>query len=191
MNWANRLTVARFFLTIAFVAAMTSGWPYTHTIALVLFVIASITDYLDGWIARKYSMQTPFGALMDPLVDKIMTAAAFICLIPLGAVPAWVAVVIISREFVITGLRLLASSQGRVLAAESIGKHKTGWQIATIIFFLLEYSVAELFPQLMQMGNIRHYAEIGENICLIAAVGLTIYSGISYLWRHRAIIQVE
>lgn len=191
MNWANRLTIARFFLTIAFVMAMTSGWPYTHTLALVLFIIASITDYLDGWIARKYSMQTPFGALMDPLVDKIMTAAAFICLIPLGAIPAWVAVVIISREFVITGLRLLASSQGRVLAAESIGKHKTGWQIATIIFFLLEYSVAELFPQLAHVEKIRWLAEMGESICLMAAVGLTVYSGMSYLWRHRVIIQVE
>ena len=191
MNWANRLTVARFFLTIAFVTAMTSGWHYTHTLALVIFIVASITDYLDGWIARKYSMQTPFGALMDPLVDKIMTAAAFICLIPLNAIPAWVAVVIISREFVITGLRLLASSQGRVLAAESIGKHKTGWQIATIIFFLLEFSFAELFPQMLGMPNMRHLAEVGETIFLAAAVGLTIYSGMSYLWRHRAIIQVE
>lgn len=191
MNWANRLTVARFFLTIAFVAAMTSSWLYAHTLALVIFIVASITDYLDGWIARKYSMQTPFGALMDPLVDKIMTAAAFICLIPLGAIPAWVAVVIISREFVITGLRLLASSQGRVLAAESIGKHKTGWQIATIIFFLLQFSFAELFPQLLEIPNLRQLAGIGETICLVAAVGLTIYSGISYLWRHRAIIQVE
>ena len=191
MNWANRLTVARFFLTIAFVAAMTSSWLYAHTLALVIFIVASITDYLDGWIARKYSMQTPFGALMDPLVDKIMTAAAFICLIPLGAIPAWVAVVIISREFVITGLRLLASSQGRVLAAESIGKHKKGWQIATIIFFLLQFSFAELFPQLLEIPNLRQLAGIGETICLVAAVGLTIYSGISYLWRHRAIIQVE
>ena len=191
MNWANRLTVARFFLTIAFVAAMTSSWLYAHTLALVIFIVASITDYLDGWIARKYSMQTPFGALMDPLVDKIMTAAAFICLIPLGAIPAWVAVVIISREFVITGLRLLAGSQGRVLAAESIGKHKTGWQIATIIFFLLQFSFAELFPQLLEIPNLRQLAGIGETICLVAAVGLTIYSGISYLWRHRAIIQVE
>ncbi len=191
MNWANRLTVARFFLTIAFVAAMTSAWSYMHTLALTIFVVASVTDYLDGWIARKYSMQTPFGALMDPLVDKIMTAAAFICLIPLGAIPAWVAVVIISREFVITGLRLLASSQGRVLAAESIGKHKTGWQIATIIFFLLEYAVAELFPKLMADAVMHHLAEFGGTICLVAAVGLTIYSGITYLWRHRAIIQVD
>jgi CDP-diacylglycerol--glycerol-3-phosphate 3-phosphatidyltransferase len=191
MNWANRLTVARFFLTIAFVVAMTATWSHMRTTALVIFVVASITDYLDGWIARKYSMQTPFGALMDPLVDKVMTAAAFICLIPLGAIPAWVAVVIISREFVITGLRLLASSQGRVLAAESIGKHKTGWQIATIIFFLLEYSVAELFPDLIQKDWMRQLTETGETICLVAAVGLTLYSGLSYLWRHRSIIRVE
>jgi len=189
MNWANRLTVARFFLTIAFVIAMTSAWRYAHTLALTIFVVASVTDYFDGWIARRYAMQTPFGALMDPLVDKVMTASAFICLIPLGAIPAWVAVVIISREFVITGLRLLAGSQGRVLAAESIGKHKTGWQIATIIFFLLEYSIAELFPELLQLD--RGFAAIGETICLVAAVGLTLYSGVSYLWRHREIIQAQ
>ena len=191
MNWANRLTVARFFLTIGFVAAMTSEGSYVHTVALVVFVVASITDYLDGWVARKYSMQTPFGALMDPLVDKIMTAAAFICLIPLGAIPAWVAVVIISREFLITGLRLLASSQGRVLSAESIGKHKTGWQIATIIYFLVEYSVAELFPRLTLNASAIHFANLGEIVCVVAAVGLTLYSGMTYLWQHRAIIQVE
>ena len=191
MNWANRLTVARFFLTIAFVVAMTSERSYSHTAALAVFVVASITDYFDGWVARKYAMQTPFGALMDPLVDKVMTAAAFICLIPLGAIPAWVAVVIISREFVITGLRLLASSQGRVLSAESIGKHKTGWQIATIIYFLVEYSVAELFPWLTLNPFARHLANLGEMVCVVAAIGLTIYSGVMYLWQHRAIIQVE
>ncbi len=191
MNWANRLTTARFFLTIAFVVAMTSGWQGGHTIALAIFVVAGITDYLDGWVARKFSMQTPFGALMDPLVDKIMTAAAFICLIPLGAIPAWVAIVIISREFVITGLRLLAGSQGRVLAAEAIGKHKTGWQIATIIFFLIEFSVAELFPHLEEIKKYRFVSDALEKVFLVAAVGLTIYSGATYLWRHRDIIQVD
>ncbi len=191
MNWANRLTVARFFLTIGFVVAMIADWPYARTAALLLFIVASITDYLDGWVARKFSMQTPFGALMDPLVDKIMTAAAFICLIPLGAIPAWVAVVIISREFVITGLRLLASNQGKVLAAESIGKHKTGWQIATIIFFLLGFAAREWFPALFQKQSVEMWVRGGEIFCLSAAVGLTLYSGVSYLWRHRDVIRVE
>lgn len=191
MNWANRLTVARFFLTIGFVVAMIAEWPYARTVALILFIVASITDYLDGWVARKYHMQTPFGALMDPLVDKIMTAAAFICLIPLGAIPAWVAVVIISREFVITGLRLLASNQGKVLAAEAIGKHKTGWQIATILFFLLEFSMREWLPTLFQDEKIAQWMRGGEILCLSAAVALTIYSGITYLWRHRDVIQVN
>ncbi|HEY5895568.1 MAG TPA: CDP-diacylglycerol--glycerol-3-phosphate 3-phosphatidyltransferase [Chthoniobacterales bacterium] len=189
MNWANRLTIARFFLTIGFVAVLTLAVPFSGTIALALFIVASITDYLDGWMARKFSMKTPFGALMDPLVDKIMTAAAFICLIPIAHVPAWVVIVIISREFVITGLRLLALSQGKVLSAESIGKHKTGWQMATVIFFLMGIALVEIFPSLGGTPLFRKIWPIGEVLCLSMAVALTAYSGMAYLWRHRAMIQ--
>ena len=143
MNWANRLTVARFFLTIAFVAALSCAVPLHYTFALALFIVAGITDYVDGEIARRFSMVTDFGKLMDPLIDKIMMASAFICLVPIGAVPAWAVVIIISREFLITGLRLLALAKGRVLAAEGLGKHKTGWQIAAVIYFLTLLAIAE------------------------------------------------
>src|SRR5450432_2542660 len=146
MNWANRLTLGRLALTILFVVTLSSSWRYGRTTALLLFLLAGLTDYLDGEIARRYGIITKFGKLMDPLVDKVMMAAAFICLVPLRAVPAWVATIVVARDFLITGLRLLASSEGTVLAAEKLGKHKTTWQIATVVFFLLLLAVEELRP---------------------------------------------
>ncbi len=134
MNLPNQLTVARLVLSVFFVACLSVRFPFNHTLALAIFLIATATDYLDGEIARKHNLITDFGKLMDPLADKILTAAAFICLIPYGALPAWVVIVIIAREFLITGLRLLAGAKGVVLPAEKLGKHKTGWQMATIIF---------------------------------------------------------
>src|ERR1700737_5559647 len=144
MNWANRLTLGRLLLTIVFVAALNSSWQYGRTCALVVFVVAGLTDFVDGEIARRYERVTNFGKLMDPLVDKIMMAAAFISLVPLKAVPAWAATAVVARDFLITGLRLMATSQGRVLPAERLGKQKTSWQVITVIFFLGLLSIAEL-----------------------------------------------
>src|SRR5207249_771196 len=145
MNWANRLTLSRLALTILFVAALSSPWRYAHTTALITFLVAGITDFFDGEIARRYQTVTNFGKLMDPLVDKIMImiAAAFISLVPLRAIPAWAATVVVGREFLITGLRLMAVSKGQVLSAESLGKHKTSWQIITVIFFLTLLAMAD------------------------------------------------
>src|ERR1041385_8480228 len=133
MNWANRLTLSRLALTILFVAALNSSWPYARTTALIVFLIAGLTDFVDGEIARRYGIVTNFGKLMDPLVDKIMIAAGFISLVPLGAVPAWVATIVVARDFLITGLRLLATAEGIVLPAERLGKHKTSWQTVNVI----------------------------------------------------------
>ncbi len=144
MNWANRLTLSRLGLTILFTMALNSDWRFAHTTALVLFIIAGITDYVDGEIARRYQFITDFGKLMDPLVDKVMIAAAFISLVPLTAIPAWAATIVVARDFLITGLRLLASSKGNILPAESLGKHKTSWQIATVVFFLTLLAMKEL-----------------------------------------------
>src|SRR3954451_2109502 len=144
MNWANRLTLSRLALTILFVLALNSTWEYARTSALILFLIAGITDFVDGEVARRYGIVTNFGKLMDPLVDKIMMAAAFISLVPLRAVPAWAATAVVARDFLITGLTLMASSKGRFLPAERLGKQKTSWQIVTIIFFLALLSMAEL-----------------------------------------------
>ena len=112
MNWANRLTLSRLVLTVLFVLALNSSWQYARTCALVIFLIAGLTDFIDGEIARRYGVITNFGKLMDPLVDKIMMAAAFISLVPLKAVPAWAATTVVARDFLITGLRMMASCQG-------------------------------------------------------------------------------
>ncbi|MGA3170601.1 MAG: CDP-diacylglycerol--glycerol-3-phosphate 3-phosphatidyltransferase [Chthoniobacteraceae bacterium] len=194
MNLANRLTVSRFFLSLGFVIALTVDFPYRFTAALFFFLLAGITDYADGEVARRFHMESDFGRLMDPLMDKIMMAAAFICLVPLGAVPAWVATVIISREFLITGLRLLAASKGRVLAAEKLGKHKTAWQIITAIFFLLMLSAREFAgltdtPQAAQI-----YARVwdwGGASLLVVTVALTVISGAGYLWKNWAIVEQQ
>ncbi len=189
MNWANRLTLGRLVLTILFVFSLSSVWAYGRTTALVLFILAGISDYFDGEIARRYQVVTKFGKLMDPLVDKVMMAAAFICLVPLGAVPAWVATIVVARDFLITGLRLLASSDGVVLPAERMGKHKTSWQIATVIFFLLLLSAREVRPAVWRSAWWQNAWLYGGDTLLWITIGLTIYSGLGYLWRHRGLIR--
>lgn len=197
MNWANRLTISRLVLTVLFVATLNWDWPYARTAALIIFLIAGVTDFVDGEIARRYGEVTNFGKLMDPLVDKIMMAAAFISLVPplvlpdgvpLRAIPAWAATTVVARDFLITGLRLMASARGQVLPAERLGKHKTSWQIITVVFFLVLLSAREL-----------NYAETGSGWWLRAwnrggpvlvwiTVMLTVYSGLRYAWRHRDVI---
>ena len=188
MNWANRLTLSRLALTVLFVFALNSHWQYSRTAALVLFVVAGLTDYFDGEIARRYKFVTAFGKLMDPLVDKIMIAAAFISLVPLRAVPAWVATTIVAREFLITGLRLIASAKGQVLPAERLGKHKTSWQIVTVLFFLVLLSVRELrYADSADAWWLRSWNDGGKALVFVAVM-LTLYSGLAYAWRHRDLI---
>jgi CDP-diacylglycerol--glycerol-3-phosphate 3-phosphatidyltransferase len=188
MNLPNRLTCSRFLLTVVFVAVLSTKWPFANCAGLILFVLAGITDYLDGSIARSRSLVTDFGRLMDPLADKIMMASAFILLVPEFAFPAWVAVAIIAREFAITGLRLLAASKGVVLPSEQLGKHKTVWQIVCVIFFLFLLALAELERAGVLTGLVYWwgYAWIYVGRALIATVlTLTLYSGFGYLWNHR------
>lgn len=181
-------------MTVAFVAVLSVHFPYSYTCGLAFFLIAAFTDYVDGALARKFSLITDFGRLMDPLVDKIMTAAAFVCLVTLRALPGWVAIIVISREFLITGLRLLAVSKGVVLPAEPIGKHKTSWQIATVVFFLGLLSAEELGLNLHQTSL--HYLQTdlwlyGGWVVSGIAVILTLYSGIGYLWKHRRVVDMR
>lgn len=191
MNWANRLTLSRLVLTILFVVALNSQWQYGRTMALILFILAGVTDFVDGEIARRYESETNFGKLMDPLVDKILIAAAFISLVPLKAVPAWAATIVVARDFLITGLRLMASAKGVVLPAERLGKHKTSWQIATVLFFLLLLSARELqYAQGDTLWWVRAWHQ-GGRFLIWAVVALTIYSGLGYAWRHRDIIASE
>lgn len=188
MNWANRLTLSRLVLTILFVAALNSSWQYGSTAALVLFLLAGITDFVDGEVARRYEWVTNFGKLMDPLVDKIMMAAAFISLVPLKAVPAWVATTVVARDFLITGLRLIASATGRVLPAERLGKQKTSWQVVTVIFFLALLSAHELRYADERSTWWSHAWHQAGPILVWITLGLTVYSGLGYVWRHRELI---
>lgn len=188
MNWANRLTLSRLLLTILFVAALNSSWQYGRTIALIVFLLAGISDFVDGEIARRYGIVTDFGKLMDPLVDKIMVAAAFISLVPLKAVPAWAATTVVARDFLITGLRMMATAKGRVLPAEMLGKQKTSWQVVTVIFFLTLLSLSELrYVNENSLWWSRAWYQAGPWLVGIT-VALTIFSALAYAWRHRELI---
>jgi CDP-diacylglycerol---glycerol-3-phosphate 3-phosphatidyltransferase len=183
MNLPNQLTLARLVVTLPFVVALSVDWRGTKTFALCLFLLASLTDYADGIIARRYNLVTVFGQLMDPLVDKVMTMAAFICLVALHDIPAWVVIVIVSREFLVTGLRLIAASRGRTLPAEKLGKHKTVWQIATILYFLAIRSIPEFAgPEWTTNGN--HLLRLLGIALLTITVALTLFSGVGYVTKN-------
>lgn len=205
MNLPNKLTASRFLLTGAFLWAMFSRSPVNDTLALVLFCLAGITDFLDGEIARRRKLVTNFGVLMDPLADKIMTCSAFIALVerhmrsmltgdlpavfeiaghPVYAkVEAWMVVIIVARELGITGLRMLAASKNVVLAAEGYGKHKTISQIAAIIALLVMDAYGEWWPWLRDF--FRPWTPMFALLALWATVLLTATSGVLYLWRNR------
>ena len=188
MNWPNRITLGRLVLTVLFVLALNSSWQYARTSALVIFLVAGISDFIDGEIARRYGTVTNFGMLMDPLVDKIMMAAAFISLVPLKAVPAWAATTVVARDFLITGLRLMASAQGRVLPAERLGKHKTSWQIITVIFFLVLLSALELRYADIHSEWWRLAWHDAGRVLIWITVALTIFSGLRFTWKNRELI---
>lgn len=187
MNLPNQLTVGRLVLSVFFVACLSVTFPFNHTVALALFLVATLTDYLDGVIARRRGLITDFGKLMDPLADKILTAAAFICLLPFGAMPGWVVIIIIAREFLITGLRLLAGAKGVVLPAEKLGKHKTAWQMATIIFFLLLLALRDWSSSRLAWVPFA-WNSVGPVMVAITTL-LTVYSGVGYFWKNRRLIE--
>jgi CDP-diacylglycerol--glycerol-3-phosphate 3-phosphatidyltransferase len=186
MNLPNQLTVFRLGLAAAFVFVLSLGFRGQFTVAAVLFALAAFTDYLDGAIARRRNLITDFGKLMDPLADKILTASAFVLLAVDHAIPAWAVIVIISREFLITGLRTLAGAKGIVLPAEKLGKHKTAWQMITIVYFLVLLSWREWVRDdslaLSAAWNLGGAALVGVTVVL------TVYSGLAYFWRNRALL---
>ncbi len=188
MNLPNQLTVARLALTLVFVGVLSiDGLPHAGTIALAVFSIAAYTDLLDGQIARARNLITNFGKLMDPLADKVLMCAGFVMLCEEGFIPAWIVVLILAREFLVTGLRLVASAEGIVLAAENLGKYKTTFQIIAVIYFLIVIAakdpwLAWLNPVLERRGLGPHV--LGQILIWIALI-LTLVSGLSYLWKNR------
>ncbi|MBQ2369481.1 MAG: CDP-diacylglycerol--glycerol-3-phosphate 3-phosphatidyltransferase [Peptococcaceae bacterium] len=169
MNLPNKLTIARMAMVPLFMIALLMNTPASRILATVIFALASLTDMLDGQIARKYNMVTNFGKLMDPLADKVLTAAAMICLVELGDLAAWIAVVIIFREYLITGLRSVAASENIVVAANIWGKVKTVCQMIALMLLMVK-------PQVVALCGI----DLGLWIMYVA-VALTIYSGLDYV----------
>lgn len=189
MNLPNKLTLSRMVLTLAFLIVVFSHIAWYETIALVIFSIASLTDYFDGKIAREKKLITSFGILMDPLADKILVCSAFIAFVEFGWMPAWMVVIIVARELTITGLRLLAASKNVVMAAERYGKHKTISQIVAVIAILVWHAqqhwgpVGQFFSfNLLGFGPwVKWFSELAKWVAVI----LTFYSGGVYLWKNR------
>ena len=136
MNLPNKLTIFRCILIVPFVTLLLSGYDL---VATIIFVIASLTDLLDGKIARKYNLVTNFGKFMDPLADKLLVCSALICLVEMGRLEAWIVCIIIAREFIISGFRLIASDNGVVIAASYWGKFKTTFQMIMVIVLMLNF----------------------------------------------------
>ena len=151
MNLPNKLTLSRIVLVPFFVAAMLipKGWEEQKWVALAIFIVASLTDYADGKIARSRGLVTNFGKFMDPLADKLLVCSALICLSSQQRLSAWITVIIIAREFIISGFRLLASDNGVVIAASPWGKAKTVSQIVMIVVLIADLAIPEIIPQIL------------------------------------------
>ena len=182
-------------MTAAFVAAVSFRSAEGYGVGLVLFVIAAISDFVDGWLARKMGLVTPLGKLMDPLADKILVSAAFIFLTEKGFCPVWVTALIVGRAFMVTGLRQIAVEAGQVIAADRLGKWKTGFQltfcIAGLVWLTFENGkdLNPLFSFLRWLT--RPYAEGGWSLILSLwiATALTLISGWNYLWASRDLLR--
>lgn len=175
MNLPNKLTVMRVILIPFFVAALLYDNGSSQTmriVANVIFIVASLTDLFDGKIARKYNLVTNFGKFMDPLADKLLVCSALICLIQLGQLPAWVVIIIISREFIISGFRLVAADNGIVIAASYWGKFKTTFQMIAVI--LMIFNIPALATVTM--------------IILVIAVVLTVISLVDYVAKNIEVL---
>lgn len=176
MNIANKLTVFRVVLVPFFVIFMLTDFtPVNRWIAFGIFVVATITDKLDGTIARKYNMITKFGKFMDPIADKLIVSSALICLCSLGEVPAWVVILTISREFAISGIRLIAVENGTTIAATWWGKSKTIAQMAMIIIMLL---------------NLEIFYVLGQIVMYVSVV-LTIISMADYIIKNKKVLTIK
>ena len=174
MNLPNKLTVLRVLMIPFFVLfALVDLVPgCSHYIAVAIFIIASLTDLLDGKIARKYNLVTNFGKFMDPLADKLLVCSALICLIQLEQLPAWMVIIIISREFIISGFRLVASDNGVVIAASYWGKFKTVFQMISVILLILNIPALSLITQ----------------ICVWIALILTVVSLVDYIVKNHKVL---
>ena len=179
MNTPNKLTVARMIIVPFLVIFLLTGWggEANRYISLALFAAASITDWFDGHLARKYNLITNFGKFMDPLADKLLVCSAMICMIELNRLPAWVVIVIIAREFIISGFRLIAAENGVVIAANYWGKFKTVSQMIMIILLILDFG-----------GSV---FGILEQIFIWLSLALTVISLMTYIWQNKSVLSMQ
>lgn len=186
MNLPNKLTIFRvilipFFVFFLLTDVLGANGDY---LALVIFIVASLTDMLDGKIARKYNLVTNFGKFMDPLADKLLVCSAMICLVDLKLLPAWIVIIIIAREFIISGFRLIAAEHQIVIAASMWGKFKTTFQMAMIILLILNMN-ADVY--VAGVGIIHLLALIATYVALV----LTIVSLLDYLYKNKAVLKEQ
>ncbi len=171
MNLPNKLTVARLVLAIPFIYFLENSsngdWTY-KIIAFVIFALASITDFLDGYLARKHNLITDFGKVMDPLADKVLVISALVVMVALNYIPSWMSIVVIFREFLISGIRIVVAAKGEVVAANKLGKYKTTSQMIVVMILIL---FGKEYPSIF---NINVYL-------MLIPVVLTIWSGIEYV----------
>lgn len=192
MNIANRLTMLRIVLTFVFMFFLL--YPFSHglwakSLALLVFIFAALSDFFDGWLAHKKNMVTDFGKLMDPIADKILVLAAFAAFVQMQLIEAWMVVIIIARELLITSLRLFALNKGKVLSATKAGKHKTVSQMAVILLILGFVVFKEVMLTFYTWNPAwEKLFRQGIYILMLVTVALTLYSGLSYLWDNRKII---
>ena len=177
-NLPNQLTMARVCAIPVFIVFLLLGFRITATI---IFIAAAFTDMLDGKIARKYNLVTNFGKLMDPLADKLLTMSAFVCLVGLGDIPAWMVVIILGREFIITGMRQVAAAEGIVIAAGWTGKIKTVCQMIALPLIMLNNWPFSLLPFPCPM----------DQIMLWAALVMTIWSGTEYIIKNKQVFSMK
>lgn len=195
VNLPNAITFSRLVMTAAFVLAVSQRSLAGYGTGLVLFIVAAVSDFLDGYLARKMGLVTPLGKLMDPLVDKILVCAAFVFFTEQKLCPVWVTALIIGREFLVTGLRQIAVEAGQVLAADSLGKWKTTFQLSYLIIGLVWLTADHAQKQsavLEWMGRIARPSWEGgwlQPVLLWGAVGLTVVSGWNYLWSSRYLLR--
>ena len=189
MNIANRLTVLRIVLTFVFMFFLFCHGLWAKVLSLAIFIFAALSDFFDGRIAHKKNMVTDFGKLMDPIADKILVLAAFTAFVQMQLIDAWMFVIIVSREILITSLRLFALNKGKVLSAAKAGKHKTVSQMA-VIFYILGFVVLKEVMLAFFTWNPawERFFRNSVYILMLLTVGFTLYSGLYYLWENRKVI---
>ena len=170
MNTANKLTLSRVIMIPLFLVVLYLGFPFSQYVALAIFILASVTDFVDGYIARHYNQVTDFGKFMDPLADKLLVMAAMLWFVETGRFPAWALLIVIAREFAVTALRLIAVERGRVIAAAWSGKIKTASTMVCICIMLVFHNLTL------------------DVVCVAIILATTIYSGIEYFVKNKDVI---